>query len=298
MRRPDGCEARNEERPISDVRAARLGSVADRARRQSRRLILIWWFQAVVLAGGITASIVVMAIRAGRGYLGAALIVLGFAGLVRKAVGVVRCVRRIESYPARHWEQERGCLPWALAITGLIAAFAALVTGGLFLDAPPNVDAATGAAVVYFVLLFGIMSLFHGCFHHVRVYPYFESRVGDIHTYAEGYFVARHLLEVDELAEAQGVTPLSAFGWNDDMQGETLIWHPSAAGLKTANALLARLEAEDFDRGDLAGIVEDLKRIAHALDRADRGGIRFCLILQHGDATNAMEHEQRKGTFF
>ena len=298
MRRPDGRETRDEERPISDVRATRLGSVADRARRRSRRLILVWWFEVVVLAGGIAASIVIMAIRAGRGYLGAALIVLGFVGLVRKAVGVVRCVRRSESYPARHWEQERGCLPTALAITGLIAAFAALVTGGLFLDTPPNVDAATGAAVVYFVLLFGIISLFRGCFHHVRVYPYFESRVGDIHTYAEGYFLAQHLLDLDELAEAQGVTPLSTFGWNDDFQGETLIWHPSAAGLKTANALLARLEEEELARGDIAGIVGDLKRIAHALDRADRSGIRFCLLLQHGDATNAMEHEQRKGTFF
>ena len=81
------------------------------------------------------------------------------------------------------------------------------------------------------------------------------------------------------MARGLGLAPLSAFGWNDDLEREPLAWHEAAVGLKTVDALLVHLQGEELAWDDHAGIVADLKRIAHALSRADAQGIPFCLLL-------------------
>jgi hypothetical protein len=68
--------------------------------------------------------------------------------------------------------------------------------------------------------------------------------------------------------------------------------------LKTVNALLVHLRVDELGGAGRAGVIDDLKRLAHALERADRAGIDFCLILNRGSMTSGAEHDAREGTFF
>ena len=90
--------------------------------------------------------------------------------------------------------------------------------------------------------------------------------------------------------------PLSAFGWNDDLEGEKVVWHDSAEGLKTVNLLLIALEQEETGWDDHVETITDLKALAHGLDRADAKGISFSLLLSHSTVTNGQEWEARQGT--
>jgi hypothetical protein len=236
-------------------------------------------------------------------------------GLLLSSVGglslycVLRCivlstamVWRSPGYPARHWWFVRR------AFRSILRTELVLLTAGSGLTAFAvygHGRLAEGAAVVaaivdggfLFVPMLALLGL-NGVLRHASVVPYFPRNVGEIDTYAKGESLARHVGELDEVAGSLGITPLSTFGWNDDVEREPLVWHESSEGLKTVNALLAFLEGEEVAWDDHAGTVADLKRIAHALARADAQGIPFSLLLLHSTATNALEWETRRGTCF
>ncbi len=246
----------------------------------------------MLVAAFVVVSMALLAIDSKGPILAPIILGLMMLGLIKPCDGAVRGVLRSQAYPGRHWTRTRGCLPLAIVITFILGALILPLIMTVRFDTP------VGAALAGGVLLFLLINLAKGVsenYHHVRVLPYFESKVAEIDTYCSGKSLARHVLDLDEMARGCGVVPLSEFGWNDDFAGEELVWHSSASGLKTVNTLLAQLQIEEIARHEDDGLIDDLKRISHALGRAEQAGIRFCLILEHGDYTNGMEHEQAQG---
>ncbi len=273
--------------------------LAEQKRRLCRRRVVIWFVLLAILAGSLAVRFAMRASEVESGWIASALIFAVTFLLLRSGWHGVQDVRDAETFPARHWEDVSGSLTFAIGLCGSMVLVSPLI-GPAFLPVDETLTIGEMAGVILAIdyILSIVNSIIRDCFHHVSVLPYFRSQVGDIHTFSKGHHVARHLGELDELARSIEVAPLSTFGWNDDRRGEPLVWHDSAEGLRTVKGLMAALEKEDFARADHSGIIEDLKRIAHALDRAQVQGIAFCLLLRHGDTTNAMEHEQRKGSFF
>jgi hypothetical protein len=238
------------------------------------------------------------------------LVVLGTSGCVltlgllavRACAGTVRHVLREPGYPERYWLDMATTLRRTTVVLLLAVAAAVGTTFYAIAADGAHEEAAAGCAVladvVFILVLFGSVLGIPTALRRASVVPYFDRAVGEIETFAHGYALARHLGELDTDAFALGMTPLSAFGWNDDLNGETLVWHDADAGLKTVNALLARVQGEDLARADQLNVADDLKRMSHALARAATKGARFCLLLRYCDATNGQEWEVRKGTCF
>jgi hypothetical protein len=124
--------------------------------------------------------------------------------------------------------------------------------------------------------------------------PYFDRRIGDIHSYSRGKIIARRCRELDVVAQSAGVPTLSSFGFADDFDGEELVWHSTADGLRTFEALrdhVSRAAPDDVT------LLEELDAIIDALEKAKQRSASFCLLIT-APFTNAMEHERRKGSFF
>ena len=130
----------------------------------------------------------------------------------------------------------------------------------------------------------------------VRVVPYFERDVGEIHTFLAGYALARNWERLDDLARELDSNRLSDFGFADDLEGDAVIWHEAAKGYYTVEALRQRIE-RDWVTRDLE-LLRDLDALAHALSRAAEQHIRFSLLVLEGDGTSPMETARRAGTFF
>lgn len=92
----------------------------------------------------------------------------------------------------------------------------------------------------------------------------------------------------------EGCEPLSTFGFADDLNGETLIWHDAARGLKTVATLLSRCEAEIEP---LMGVKLDLEHLKSALEDAARKNVSFCLLLRHSNVWGVGEMNIRQGHF-
>jgi hypothetical protein len=58
----------------------------------------------------------------------------------------------------------------------------------------------------------------HGVYlaDETKIVPYFRQRLGDIDTFTRGHAIARSCQVLDDLAIQSGITPISAFGFNDD----------------------------------------------------------------------------------
>jgi hypothetical protein len=200
-------------------------------------------------------------------------------------------------YPKEHWEVVYAAWRWAgltVLVTGVPAAALALFAirwnGSLHL--------AAVAAAIFAVGTFTAVAGTWDCWRYVRVIPYFEGKVGGIDTFLGGSGIARSLLFLDELAAEGGVAPLSAFGFHDDLRGETVGWHPPEEGLRTVETLLAAVDTEPGRVSDPEAVRRDLSRIAEALRRAADLRIRFSLLLLHGNATSGLEWERRIGSAF
>jgi len=241
------------------------------------------------------------------GETAARLLVSSLGGLF--LYGTLRCVAlstaevfRSPGYPAQHWWVVRRAVRSILRTELALFAFGSgLTVFAVFGHGRLAERAAVAAAVVDGVFVFVSMMTLLGlndALRHARVVPYFPRKVGEIETYPKGESLARHVAELDEIAASLGLTPLSAFGWNDDMQHELLVWHGSSEGLKTVNALLAFLGSEEMAWDDHVETFADLKRLAHALARADAQDIPFSLLFLHSTATNGREWEVRRGTCF
>jgi hypothetical protein len=226
--------------------------------------------------------------------------VLVLYAVMRSALLSVARVWRSPGYPERHWWFVRRAFRrifWTELV--LLAAHSGAIavawrSEGSLAD---RADMAVGIAGALFVFyqLTAVASL-NDILRHAAVLPYFQKRVGEISTYSSGESLARHVDELDELAITNAVTPLSSFGWNDDLEGEAVVWHASAEGLKTVNFLLIVLEREETAWDDHAATINDLKTIAHALERADAQDIPFSFLLRHSSATNGQEWDARQGT--
>ncbi|MBI3866267.1 MAG: hypothetical protein HY290_30680 [Planctomycetia bacterium] len=130
------------------------------------------------------------------------------------------------------------------------------------------------------------------------IVPYFQKALGDIDTFAQGHAVARSCQALDALADQLGLTPLSAFGFNDDLAGETVVWHPPAQGLATVAGLVASLKTTESLSPDRDLLIKELSNIEHALQKATDANVPFCLLLRTADVTSAIEWERRQGTCF
>ncbi len=276
-----------------EAQARKSAERAEALMRRTRGLIVLWYLVSVLGQGGMATCLTLLIFESFEVIPIAAIAWWAFYLIVKYGALTVQSVWRSTAYPHRHWTILKWCLPFAVTITLILGLFAGT-----------SIEGAAGLGVFLLVWhLYYNATGVYSAYYYVRVTPYFdskllESRIGGIDTYWSGHCLARHVLELDDLARTLGVTSLSEFGWNDDMCGEALVWHDSAAGLKTVNTLLAHLQGDEFSDSEQAGVIDDLKRIADAISRADQAGVRFCLLLQHGNVTNGMEHEMRKGAFF
>jgi hypothetical protein len=199
-------------------------------------------------------------------------------------------------FPPRHDDEVRRASRaawWAVGGTALVAAV--LLGGTLYWHVPPAMAAVGGAVFLAFGLLGGLGGLYDTRVH-VRLIPYFRAPVGQIDTFTAGRALARYLSQLDKLAVDHGWKPISAFGFNDDLRGESLIWHDAADGLQTVTGLLRILENSASDEPVPPELLEDLRRWAVALQRASAAKIPFCVLLLHGNVTSGHEWSVRQGT--
>jgi hypothetical protein len=230
---------------------------------------------------------------------------LGVCGLYCALRCIVRSVGSVvwsQGYPERHWWFLRRAFQ-SMVRTELVLFLvgAGATAGAIFAPAWLAPKAQPLAAILVPVIVVKQMAIMMApgdWLRHASVVPYFPRKVGEIDTFGQGEFLARNVAVLDEIAASLGLSAISSFGWNDDIEKETLRWHESAAGLKTVNALLDYLRSEQIARIECAGITADLKRIAHALQRADAQRIPFSLLLRHSTVTSAAEWDARAGTCF
>src|SRR5690606_10699345 len=99
--------------------------------------------------------------------------------------------------------------------------------------------------------------------------------------------------QLDAVAIAEGVQPLSAFGFNDDLYGQALTWHSADEGLQTVTALRKAVETHRLSLPRADSVLEDLQKLQHAFSRAAEQDIPFCLLLRHGNSTSGHEWSVR-----
>ena len=195
--------------------------------------------------------------------------------------------RYYKGYPARCMQNrwlDFGCA------TGCLVPLLTASIVGLFLAAYGFNDAPRIGAVIRLVGLAAFTSIF-GYFlwdavcllrysRHFRIVPYFQQRLGDIHTFRQGNAIAKECRALDEMSQQLGVTPLSAFGFCDDFHGEEIIWHSADEGLTTVVGLFNSLQASDqLKLVDKDRVINELAAIANALLKASERSILFCLII-------------------
>lgn len=206
--------------------------------------------------------------------------------------------RQIDGYPPQHADALRSAVRYAVianSITGGIALAGTLAV--LYF----GIHAGVAAAAIALFLLFGVLGGLGGVYdtwRYVRIIPYFRSQVGDTDTFLAGEALAQFCSQLDAAAIAAGVLRLSAFGFNDDLFGEPLTWHRADDGLKTVTALRNALTTEKLTLPCTDSVLEDLRKLEHALSRAAEQDIPFCLLLRHGNTTSGHEWSVRQGTAF
>jgi hypothetical protein len=136
-----------------------------------------------------------------------------------------------------------------------------------------------------------------------RIVPYFARELqphggSTTPAFLRGRGLYTELVALDELAAALGVTPLSAFGFEDDYFDQEIRWHPATEGLRSVEALRQGLDARLLAA---KGVTADLDVLAEALRIAAEKDVAFSLILrlQKKDSLQAvMSREMRQGSFW
>lgn len=147
-------------------------------------------------------------------------------------------------------------------------------------------------SAVFLLFLFWVRSIWRD-FQDVRIVPYFQKGEQRIKatTYNSGRAVARQFQLLEQLARKHSLEPLSSFGFEDDLNGETVIWHSAASGLRTVQGLLNCCKPEV----EQARIKEDLCELETALQSALMKDVLFCLLLRHGTSFSGAEMDARQG---
>jgi len=205
--------------------------------------------------------------------------------------------RTYDELPPRHAQVVRSAwknVTWIVSIaTALAMAFASWAIwgrGSTFL-------AAMTIAIWCVILIMAFMTFFIVYFDY-RLILYFERPVGQIETYPAGHAIAIELRRLDEYCRSAGCAPLSSFGFNDDLLGETLEWHQAEDGLKTIQSLVDVVNAESIFSAHQPALIDDFTKWRYALERARDQKIRFCILWQFGSSTSGQEWSIRKGTAF
>lgn len=139
----------------------------------------------------------------------------------------------------------------------------------------------------------------------VRLALYLEDQVPGAPIWSE--VLARHCVALDKIALGAGLTPLSDFGFGDDLNNEMIVWHAPEHGLQAISGLVQELESRCFSADSLPAeeamviaeadaIIADLESVRDRLLDACKSQTRFCFIF-HEDAINGIEIEMRKGHF-
>ncbi len=196
--------------------------------------------------------------------------------------------------PRRHREVIRDAWRSALGMIALTGGLALAITWVVYRQGPV-VPGAIATAVFLVVILIAFLNLLD-YYRNVRIIPYFERPVGGIDTFLGGEALVRQIQPLDDLAAEIGVTPLSDFGFADDLDGEAMTWHAAEHGLRSVQALLDALESQPDRVGQAQATISDLRKIADALGKARDGEIRFALLIRHGNGTSLSEWERRKGS--
>jgi hypothetical protein len=130
-----------------------------------------------------------------------------------------------------------------------------------------------------------------------RIVPYFAREIGRYPgttsmAFARGHELYRQSAALDRLARALGVTPLSAFGFGDDLYGQPVRWSAAAEGLRTVTALRGAMAA---NAAAPRGVADDLDALASPLRVAAEHGVEFALLLRvgGGDLQSAAVFEPR-----
>jgi hypothetical protein len=260
------------------------------------RSAIAWVLGYALLAALIPGTLAFAAAFGNGDYLfaGLALIVPLF-GFYLNAVAL-RSILRRHAYPKKYWERAGGCLGTVNRLALVAATIAATFTVLIVRWEHAVVIAAIAYGFILLLFLVGPLEVYRTV-HDVHFAPYFESKVGGL-AYCAAMHLAQHMEELDELARLHGVTPLSEFGWNDDLKGELNVWYDPLNGMKTVNILLTYFAADEFARSNKTAIQNELKALDQALARASDRRIRFCLLLFCGEATNEMKEARRTGSFF
>jgi hypothetical protein len=163
------------------------------------------------------------------------------------------------------------------------------------------VGVGTGWQVFGFCLsLFLLCLLLWGEWHGrklIRVIPIYDSRVPEVDTFLTGFALARNCTRLDALAQRCSAKPVSAFGFDDPLYGEKLVWHDASEGLRTVEALIATLNTDREAVDDINAVLSDLDRVKNALAAATEKGVRFALLVEVGEGTSGLVWERRKAWF-
>jgi hypothetical protein len=207
-----------------------------------------------------------------------------------------------KDYPGKFAENLYGELSWSivcfvpfLLMSGSAALLCVLVLlGGWSLASGLGLIVSGGLLIL---ITRGFIGSLRGCFA-VAIVPYFKEEVGGIDTFLSGQAVAENCRQLDLIALENNVAPISAFGFNDDFRGEEVQWHDPENSLETITTLLGVIRRNPKIVKYAKAIISDLERTEDALRKARSRDIPFCFILRTGSGTNAMEMEQRTGSFF
>lgn len=133
-----------------------------------------------------------------------------------------------------------------------------------------------------------------------RVVPYFERELERYGGSTSGVFwrgraLFANFALLERLAETAGVKPLSAYGFTDDYYLQPVVWHSTAEGCATVEALRHGLSAPNPD------LAADLDVLSATLRVAQEQGVRFCLVLRL-DSSDSLQavctREERSGRFW
>ncbi len=144
-----------------------------------------------------------------------------------------------------------------------------------------------------------------------RVVPYFREKDfrGKVdrgvspecrEAFRSGHGLVSDLPLLDALAREIGVTPLSAFGFDDDLFGDRPKWTELSEGLRTTAALATAVANRDLRDRLSSTTLEDLRNLQAALHRASETQKWFSLIARYGadEFISGVEMSKREGGFW
>jgi hypothetical protein len=186
-----------------------------------------------------------------------------------------------------------------LGFTGAVAgATAVLAWGAIDRDWSPLPAALVGAVAVWLTisLLLSLNDL-RTCDRVARIVPYFLVEVPGPKTFFEGHALARQCRRLDDLALAAGQTPLSAYGFADDLRGEPVDWHDAVEALRTVQHLIETLRRAPEAVPEAEALLAELEPLRDRLAEAARLEVPFCLHLRMDWAYSGHEFDVREGKY-